>query len=389
VRQKIGLWWQFPTAACLIGLILGGVGRISAQEKKTPLADADLVDKTRNSVVFLLADERTSGKSSAGSGSGFFVAPGGELVTNYHVIHGMCEVLNQGGSHTKVSVSREGGQDLGEPELVAWDEKRDLAVLGFPGSRSGGLPLGDSDRLRLGEDVISLGYPWSLTMGFNLTFTKGSVSSTREFEGQKSIQHTATIAPGSSGGPLLDQWGNVVGINYAQSAVEMEGGARVPLAGNINLAIPANDLRRLLTQTKPPTSLRAFCQEQPEDRQGGQSPQGGEGGQTPAQQPSVTEIFHSETQCLNPGERVEFNGELQQGTYYVFAVRRLRGSGQLAFGVGSTRQDFKATDQEQSEGVFLLPYAPDHSGPYKTVVGVTSGRDRTCFMLALFVAGDR
>jgi len=112
VRQKVGLWWQFHTAACLIGLILGGVGRIAAQEKKTPLPDADLVDKTRNSVVFLLADERTSGKSSAGSGSGFFVAPGGELVTNFHVIRGMCEVLNQGGSHTKVSVSREGGQDL-------------------------------------------------------------------------------------------------------------------------------------------------------------------------------------------------------------------------------------------------------------------------------------
>jgi len=383
VRQRISPWWQCG-AACFIALIFAGPGRLFAQEKRSPMADADLVDKTRNSVVFLLADERSSGKSAAGSGSGFFVAPGGQLVTNYHVIRGMCEVINQGGSHTKVSVSREGGQDMGEPELVAWDKKRDLAVLEFPGTRGSGLPLADSDRLRLGEDVVSLGYPWSLTMGFNLTFTKGSVSSTREIEGQKSIQHTATIAPGSSGGPLLNQFGDVVGINYAQSALEVEGGARVPLAGNINLAIPANDLRRLMAETKPPTSLRAFCQE-PDDSGGGQP-------QTqpkPNSEPNVTEIFHSETQCLNPGERLEFSGELREGTRYVFALRRLRGSGQLAFGVGSTRQDFAASDQEQAEGIFLLPYVPDHSGTYKTIVGVASGHERTCFMLALFVAEDR
>jgi S1-C subfamily serine protease len=301
-RPEIGLWWQLRSAASFVALIFAVGGQLSAQEKKTPLPDADLVDKARNSVVFLLADARASENGS--SGSGFFVAPGGQLVTNYHVIEGMCRVISQAGTRTTITVSREGGQEFGEPQLVAWDEKRDLAVLRVSGSKIPGLPLGDSDRLRLGEDVVSLGYPWSFQLGFNLTFTKGNVSSTREIEGQKSIQHTATIAPGSSGGPLLDAWGDVVGINYAQFALGAEGGARVPMAGNINWAIPTNDLRTLLSQTKSPTPLRAFCQGQ----------QKAQMGQPQAQQPAVTQIFQSEPQCLNPGERVDFSSEPKNGS---------------------------------------------------------------------------
>lgn len=375
MQPKNALAWQFRFAAYLFALLLPAAGWLPGQEKKSALSDADLVERTRNSVVFLLAEARSRTLGSAGSGSGFFVAPGGQVVTNYHVIDGMCLVLRRGGNATRITVSREGGQDFGEPQLLAWDERRDLAVLQISGVKAPGLPLGDSSQLRLGEDVFSLGYPLSLSMGFNLTFTKGNVSAIREVEGQKAIQHTATIAPGSSGGPLLDHIGTVVGINYSQSAVDVEGGARIPLAGNINFAIPSNDLRNLLSQAKTPIPLRSFCQSATSVHEG----------HSQEQQPEVTQIFQSDPQCLRPGERSDFSGELQEGTAYVFAVKRLQGSGQLALGVGSGREDFRATDQER-DGVLLLPYTPDHSGSYSMRVGVLAGHDRTCFLLALFVA---
>src|SRR6266481_4136545 len=274
----------------LVTLVLVGGVSLSAQDTKKPLADADLVDKVRTSTVFLLADNRAEGKGA--SGSGFILASTGQVVTNYHVINGMCDVLNKAHSKPTITVSTEGGQTFGEPQIVAWNEKRDLAILQFSNKAGPGVSLGDSSRVRLGEDVIALGFPWSFTLGFNLTFSKGNVSATRVIEGQKRMQHTASIGPGSSGGPLFNMFGEVVGVNYAQEALDVQGGARVPLAGNINYAIPSNDVRELLSQRGNPTSLQAFCRDQ--------------SAHEASQEPGATEIFQSEPQCLNPGERVDF-----------------------------------------------------------------------------------
>lgn len=354
-------WLVILPLACAVSL--------RAQDTKKPLSDADLVDKVRNSTVFLLADNRAEGKGA--SGSGFILASTGQVVTNYHVINGMCDVLNKAHSKPTVTVSTEGGQSFGEPQIVAWNEKRDLAILQFSNKPAPGVSLGDSSRVRLGEDVISLGFPWSFTLGFDLTFSKGNLSATRMMKGLKSIQHTASIGPGSSGGPLFNMFGEVVGVNYAQEALDVEGGARVPLAGNINFAIPSNDVRDLLSQKGNPASLQDFCRDQ--------------AAHSASQEPGATQIFQSEQQCLNPGERVDFSGDLQASKSYVFAIKRLQGSAKLALGVGSSQTDFRGTEQEVEGGTILLAYTPDHTGSYTTIVGATAGSDRTCFLLAVFV----
>jgi hypothetical protein len=351
---------------CLV-MVLSSPSQLSAQEQKKNLDDPELVDKVHNAVVFLFADARAAGEGVAGSG--FVLDTSGLVVTNFHVVDGMCAVLRDGGDKTKITISAEGGENLGEPQLIAWNEKRDLAVLRLPHRPGAGVRLADSDQLRLGQPVVALGFPWSLNLGFNLTFSKGNVSAKRVLEGLNTVQHTATIAPGSSGGPLFNTSGEVVGVNVAIKAVEVEG-ERAASPGNVNWAIPSNDVRQLLAQTGEPVALRKFCS--------GRSTRADES------KASARLIYQSEPQCLEPGTRTQLSGDFQAGQTYLLAVKRLQGSAKLVFGIGSSSADFQGTDKENEEGILLLTYTPAHSGSYNVIIGASSGRERTCFLLALF-----
>ena len=130
--------------------------------------------------------------------------------------------------------------------VLASDKARDIAVIKAHGQNFRTLPLGNSDRVQVGEDVVAIGNPLSLES----TVSNGIVSGIRtvEEEGGKFLQVTAPISPGSSGGPLFNMAGEVVGI----TTMYLKGGE------NLNFAIPINDAKRLLL-ANPPT-IQALAQ---------------------------------------------------------------------------------------------------------------------------------
>jgi S1-C subfamily serine protease len=179
-------------------------------------------------------------------GSGFFVSEDGRVVTNYHVI--------ETGSYAFVEFPN--GDYLGVDIMgvLASDKDRDVAIIKADGKdvwwapdhdyskgtiKAHGfhfrpLPLGDSDRLQVGEEVVAIGNPLSLEQ----TVSNGIVSAIRttEVQGGKFVQITAPISPGSSGGPLFNMAGEVVGITTS----------RMKEGQNLNFAIPINDVKPLL-----------------------------------------------------------------------------------------------------------------------------------------------
>lgn len=143
-----------------------------------------------------------------GMGSGFIINENGEIVTNKHVIAGSSKI--------QVTLSDQKQYDA---EVLGIDSRDDLAILKInAGRKLPSLPLGDSDKLLVGQKVLAIGNPF----GFGGTLTTGIVSSLgRSLENEDGvtleglIQTDAAINPGNSGGPLLDSSGNVIGVNTA------------------------------------------------------------------------------------------------------------------------------------------------------------------------------
>jgi hypothetical protein len=161
-------------------------------------------------------------------GSGFVVDSNGMIVTNYHVIHGA----------RALQIKMKDGEIYDRVDVVDFDVRRDLAVLKIRAFKS--LPsvkMGDSGRLEVGEDVVAIGNP----KGLEHTVSAGMISAFRQAEGYRLLQISVPISPGSSGGPLFNMNGEVVGIT--SSGVVAEG------AQNLNFAVPIDYVRPLLTTT--------------------------------------------------------------------------------------------------------------------------------------------
>ena len=169
------------------------------------------------------------------SGSGFLVGTRGEILTNYHVID-KCNRLtvNHGGTEHGATVK-------------AGDETNDLALLVAQSVKGFVSTLSVSPQTRLGEIVLVAGYPLSGILSNNLNITSGNVSALAGLANNIThLQITAPIQPGNSGGPLLDETGNVVGIVVSQlNAIET---ARYTgsLPQNVNFAIKVSVVRMFL-----------------------------------------------------------------------------------------------------------------------------------------------
>ncbi len=167
-------------------------------------------------------------------GTGFVISEDGYIVTNYHVIENADKV--------EVRLAKE----RYTAKVVGKDQATDLALLKIDAKqRLTPLPLGDSDKLRVGEWVMAIGDP----LNFDKTVTVGVVSAkdrsgltadaaTRSFE--NFIQTDAAINFGNSGGPLINVNGEVIGINTAMFRP----------AQNIGFAVPVNSLKSILPQLR-------------------------------------------------------------------------------------------------------------------------------------------
>jgi len=180
----------------------------------------------------VLLDVRTP--TSSRQGSGFIVDPSGRILTNYHVVR----------DARTVRVKLSSGDVYDEVQILAEDERRDIAVLQVPGFDLPTLPLGNSDSVRIGAAVVLIGSP----LGLENTVSTGIVSGRRqEEEGYRLLQVSAPASPGSSGGAVLSASGDVVGIAVSQ----LEAGQ------NLNFAVPINYARGLLDHL-PGTPVRVL-----------------------------------------------------------------------------------------------------------------------------------
>jgi S1-C subfamily serine protease len=203
--------WVAPS---LVFLAVGfGDRGLSAQDLSA------LVDEVLPNVVTLVSYSRSG--SPIGQGSGF-VLQDGRLATNIHVVAGAAwvEVLDSEG-HTAGTV----------PFAEVVSPRADLAILPRTAGLGDGLPLA-VDPPSLGSRVVVIGSP----QGLESTVSDGLVSGRRELDGVTLIQVSAPISAGSSGGPVLNAQGEVVGVAVSQ----------LTTGQNLNFAVPASELTALM-----------------------------------------------------------------------------------------------------------------------------------------------
>jgi parallel beta-helix repeat protein len=179
-----------------------------------------VAQRAKNSVVKVIA--RT--KKGEATGTGFAVSADGKIATNYHVIE----------SASKIFVKLPNGRTVGIERVVAFDKRVDLAILQVRGVTLRPLPLGDSNAVKVGQEVCVMGSP----LGLEQSFSTGVVSAKRVLDGFEWIQITAPISPGNSGSPVMTRSGRVIGV----ATFGYEKGQ------NLNFASSVKYLRMLLNR---------------------------------------------------------------------------------------------------------------------------------------------
>ncbi len=212
----IGLLW-------VASLLLLGTTVVQAQTAQ------EIAKRAFGSTVLLVMED-TNGQPLS-LGSGFFVRDG-EVASNFHVVEGAAR------GYAKI-IGQRAKYDI--DGITAVDPERDLVILKISDARAAALALGNSESVQVGETVYAIGNP----QGLEGTFSQGIVSSIREVGADKLLQITAPISPGSSGGPVLNGKGEVVGVSVAT----FRGGQ------NLNFAIPSIYLKQLLTKSGPSKPL--------------------------------------------------------------------------------------------------------------------------------------
>lgn len=236
-------------------------GTLFAQQSAPHRKDIATIAKEANGAVVSIVMSDKEGHPVA-QGSGFLISKDGWIVTNYHVIK----------SGRSAVVKLPDGAFFAVDGVLAFDKARDVALLKAHGNSFRLLALGNSDQLQVGEEVVAIGSPLSLES----RVSNGIISGVRTIEDQprKFLQITAPISPGSSGGPLFNMAGQVVGITTSY----LRGGE------SLNFAVPVNDVKSMLGAKV--TKAHAFPDEPENDKNDrAQAP-----GESVAQHPGVEEL---------------------------------------------------------------------------------------------------
>lgn len=184
------------------------------------LTPADIAARALPAVVTI--------RTAQSLGTGFIVRADGWIATNLHVVVG----------GPRVKVTLRDARELDVVEVLAASPDHDLALLRVEAHGLPALTLGDSDAMRPGDPVVAIGNP----MGLEATVSNGLVSARRNVDhGVEVLQVSAPIAPGSSGGPLFNERGEVIGIATAL----LEGGQ------NLAFGVPVRYLVPMIAQPSP------------------------------------------------------------------------------------------------------------------------------------------
>jgi S1-C subfamily serine protease len=198
-------------------------------EKPSPLppaklSTAQIADRATPSVV--VVENFNEDGERAGQGSGYVHSADGVIITNYHVIRGA----------KSLTIRVPAKESFHIDSVLAYSIEHDVAALQVSAS----LPALETEALepvKVGDRVIAIGAP----LGLESTVSEGIVSAIRDAGGTHIIQTTASISPGSSGGPLFDEFGKVIGLTTSH----MRDGQ------NLNFVIAVRHVNELLGQQRP------------------------------------------------------------------------------------------------------------------------------------------
>lgn len=197
-----------------------GLTAHSASARPQPQTPADITARSTPAIVTVRTED--------GLGTGFVVRKDGWIATNFHVVRGATAVTVVFSDHREFPVV----------EIMNANRVHDLVILRIDAKDLPVLPIGDSDRVRPGDSVLAIGHP----LGLEDTVSNGLISAVREVrEGLSVLQISAPIAPGSSGGPLFNDRGEVIGV---ATAVSTQG-------QNLNFGLPSKYVTDLLEHPRP------------------------------------------------------------------------------------------------------------------------------------------
>jgi S1-C subfamily serine protease len=220
------------TGPWLIGIVTLALGCSSYARtgNRVPLSTKEIVDRAKPAVVRV--------ESESGVGTGFVVGSDGRVVTNLHVIVQAKDITVQLADKRTFRVER----------VLAMDVDRDLVIVKIDATGLPTVPLGNSDLVSAGERVVVIGNPLGV---LDYTVSDGLISAVRQHSAEtRVIQTSAPISQGSSGGPLFNNYGEVIGIATFFSTQGQ----------NLNFAIPSNYLRPMLESKLEGISLAEFSE---------------------------------------------------------------------------------------------------------------------------------
>ncbi|MDE1844391.1 MAG: trypsin-like peptidase domain-containing protein [Thaumarchaeota archaeon] len=211
------------------------LGNIVQSSPGSQLSLADLFSKSQDGVVQIIVRKTGDNASDRAIGSGIVYDLGGHIITSNHVVE----------DYQKIRVVFHDGQSY-SAKVSGTDRFADLAVIKVDADPQAlhPLPLGDSSKLRIGDQVTAIGSPF----GLSGSMTSGIVSqlgrilnppNLQSFSIPNVIQTDAAINPGNSGGPLLNNHGEVIGIN---TAIQTETGE----FSGVGFAIPSNTMKKIV-----------------------------------------------------------------------------------------------------------------------------------------------
>ena len=230
-----------PSVPELVARVLPAVVSISGLRPLSPVTGAASAAAPPGNDTAELSARPRSSRGTRVLGSGFIIDPGGIIVTNRHVIEGTTDILVTLQDNTLLRAT-----------LLAQADRTDIALLKVtPDSPLPSVRFGDSDAVRVADQVLAIGSP----LGLGGSVTQGIVSALnrdiRETPFDDFIQTDAAINHGSSGGPLFNMRGEVIGMNTAIFSPEATSGSI-----GLGFAIPSNDVEFVADSLRNPRGMR-------------------------------------------------------------------------------------------------------------------------------------